>query len=131
MPKLRRAVAAGCCMASLHAPASALALPTGTYRPTGGGVSCGWEPRGDYVACATPAMARRGAYVFIDSLNGVGRTEGEVIRGGRRVRPGVEMDSGSITCTWGRTSVRCENSEAGFKLGAGVNRLWGSRAGWE
>jgi hypothetical protein len=64
-------------------------------------------------------MARRGAYVYIDSLNGAGSTEGEVVRGGRALAPGAELDAGSVSCTFGRTSVRCSNGESGSKARAG------------
>jgi hypothetical protein len=110
----------------LGVPAAvASATPTGTYQARSHAVSCAWSPRDDYVACATPAMARRGESLSINSLDGAARDGGEVIRGGKSMRPGAELDgAGSVSCTFGRTSVRCSNGESGFKLGRGVKRLW-------
>lgn len=105
--------------------AQAGATATGTYQARTRAVSCAWEPRADYVACATPSMARRGAYLFLNSMSTHGREAGEVIRGGRRMRSGTELDgAASVRCTFGRTSVRCTNGVNGFKLGRGVSRSW-------
>jgi hypothetical protein len=105
-------------------PASAY-IPGGYYTPQNGGVTCSWDPRGDYIQCSTPSMARTGRYYYMGGREGVGSTAGEVMRGGRRVRAGVTIESVSISCTWGRTSVTCRRLLGGgsFKLGAGVHRL--------
>lgn len=120
-----RTVIAATIAASFVPVAQADATATGTYQTRTRTVSCSWEPRGDYVACATPAMARRGTYLFLNSMSTHGREAGEVIRGGRRLADGAQLDgAASVACTFGRTSVRCTNGRDGFKLGRGVSRSW-------
>jgi secreted trypsin-like serine protease len=105
--------------------AQASATATGTYQTRTRTVSCSWEPRSDYVACATPAMARTGTYLFLNSLSTHGRETGEAIRGGHRMRAGAMLDgASSVRCRFGRTTVHCTNGVNGFKLGRGVRRSW-------
>jgi hypothetical protein len=70
-------------------------------------------------------MARRGDYVYMDSVKRPRRTVGEIIRGGRKLSSGARLTGApSIRCTFSRISVTCSGEMGGFKLGRGVYRVW-------